>query len=157
MLKYPRAYGATSIVVCNYFVLGVKAYGATSIVEFNYFVWGVNAYGGSSIVVCKPTRPTSCGRRSRPAWAKRKNVFSWKRLHGLLAMSPTRTAGTSRGWTSSSVQTTEARLSSTVKGVASMVVLYNLPRTHPFSRALSDSGGEDIASVAQLGQCPFVP
>ena len=44
VLKYPRAYGATSIVVCNYFVLGVKAYGATWIVEFNYFVWGVKAY-----------------------------------------------------------------------------------------------------------------
>ena len=86
VLKDPKAYGATSIVVCNYFVLGVKAYRATSIVEFNYFVWGVNAYGGTSIVVCKPTRPTSCGRRSRPAWAKRKNVLSWKRLHGRLAM-----------------------------------------------------------------------
>ena len=55
------------IVVCNYFVLGVKAYGATSIVECNYFVWGVKAYGANSIVVCKATRPTSCGRRRSPS------------------------------------------------------------------------------------------
>ena len=56
VLKYPRAYGATSIVVCNYSVMGVKAYGDTTIIgECNYFVWGVNAYGGTSIVVCKPT------------------------------------------------------------------------------------------------------
>ena len=27
VLKDPKAYGATSIMVCNYFVLGVKAYG----------------------------------------------------------------------------------------------------------------------------------
>ena len=54
-------------------------------------------------------------------------------------------------------QTTEARLSSTVNGVASMVVLYNLPHTQPFSLALSDSsGGEDIASVAQPGEWPLV-
>ena len=33
VLKDPKAYGATSFVVCNYFVLGVKAYGATSTVE----------------------------------------------------------------------------------------------------------------------------
>ena len=68
VLKDPKAYGASSIVMCN------------------YFVWGVNAYGGTSIVLCKPARPTSCGRRSRPAWAKRKYVLSWQRLHGCLAM-----------------------------------------------------------------------
>ena len=67
VLKDPKAYGATSIVVCNYFVLGVKAYGATSIMECNYFVWGVKAYGAISIVLCKPTRPTSCGRRRSPS------------------------------------------------------------------------------------------
>jgi len=33
VLKDPKAYRASSIVVCNYFVLGVKAYGATSTVE----------------------------------------------------------------------------------------------------------------------------
>ena len=31
VLMDPKAYGASSIVVFNYFVLGVKAYGATSI------------------------------------------------------------------------------------------------------------------------------
>ena len=67
MLKDPKAYGASSIVVCNYFVLGVKAYGATSIVGCNYFVWGVKTYGATSIAVCKPTRPTSCGRRRSPS------------------------------------------------------------------------------------------
>ena len=35
-----NAYGATSIVVCNYFVLGVKAYGATSILECKQFRLG---------------------------------------------------------------------------------------------------------------------
>ena len=67
VLKDPKASGATSIVLCNYFVLGVKAYGATLIVVCNYFVWGVKAYGATSIVVCKPTRPTSCGRRRSPS------------------------------------------------------------------------------------------
>ena len=67
MLMDPKAYGATSIVVCNYFILGVKAYGATSIVECTYFVWGVKAYGATSIVARKSTRPTSCGRRRSPS------------------------------------------------------------------------------------------
>ena len=67
VLKDPRASGATSIVLCNYFVLGVKAYGATSTVVCNYFVWSVKAYRATSIVVCKPTRPTSCGRRCSPS------------------------------------------------------------------------------------------
>ena len=67
VLKDPRASGATSIVLCNYFVLGVKAYGATSLVECNYFVWGVKAYGATSIVARKPTRPTSYVRRRSPS------------------------------------------------------------------------------------------
>ena len=40
VLKDPKAYGASSIVVCNYFVLGVKAYGATSTVECKLFRLG---------------------------------------------------------------------------------------------------------------------
>ena len=40
VLKDPKAHGASSIVVCNYFVLGVKAYGATSTVECKLFRLG---------------------------------------------------------------------------------------------------------------------
>ena len=76
-----------------------KAYGATSIVECNYFVWGVNAYGGPSIVVCKPTRPTSFGRRRSPSLGQAQEC-------ALLA-----------------------------KNGASMIMLYNLPHTQPFSHA----------------------
>ena len=67
VLKDPHADWGTSIVVCNYFVSGVTAYVATLLVEGNYFVWGVKAYGATSIVVCKPTRPTSCGRKRSPS------------------------------------------------------------------------------------------
>jgi len=70
-----------SIVVCNYFVLGVKAYGAIS------------------MVLCKPTRPTFCGRRRSP---------SLRQAQECVLLAP---------------------------NVASMVVLYNLPHTQPFSHA----------------------
>ena len=72
---------------------------ATSLVECNYCVWGVKAYGATSIVVCKATRPTSCGRRRSPSLGQAQEC-------GLLAAN-----------------------------VASMVVLYNLPHTQPFSHA----------------------
>ena len=93
-----------------------KAYGGTSIVVCNYFVLGVKAYGATSLVEC-----TYVVRGVKAYGA-----------NSIVVCKATRPTSCGRRRSPSLGQAQECAL--LAANVASMVVLYNLPHTQPFSR-----------------------